>query len=797
MLASYSLLKKFVDLEGITPEQVADKLTFAGLEVEGIEYLAQASKLVIGQIKSVENHPDSDHLHVLIVDEGEKYGDVQIVCGAPNVRVGLKVIVALPGCNLPALKTTIVASKVRGVESNGMCCSLVELGVDKLFLKDEQINGIEELSEYAPVGEENVLEYLSLNDTILDINVLANRSDVLAIISLAKEVASLFDRKLTLPEFKKFDEVETNIKVSSSTPDCKQFSIKVVKDVVTKESPDWLKKFLMAQGIRPISNIVDIGNYVMILTGQPLHMYDLDKLPSNEFVVKKDVVGDILALDNKEYHVDGQDILVTNGGEAVCIAGVMGCANVTIDENTKNIAIEAANFKGATIRRTTVKTGLSSDSSAHFIKGINPYQDEFVLNLTAQLLVDLADAKIVEKTARYNEIGENKTQIECSKTYINKRLGTNFDYELIKDILTKLYIKIVDIDQDNFLAFPPDHRIDITCDADLSEEIIRFVGFDAIQSQLPMMVTTTGGYTKAQKDRNKIRDFLLNNGINEALTYTLISPKENEKFVLLTADEAYEIMNPMTVEHSVCRRSGVNSLLNAVKYNLDHQQKDIALFEITDICTKNNSFQELVIALNGTRSIRGKMNKIDYDFYDAHGLLEGILALLGVEKNRYKEERLLDSKFYHPGRTTKLTLNGDKEAFALVGEVHPLEAKDLGTTYIVNVNLTKLYNTKVSATKMATISKYPTVKRDLSLVVKEDVLASEIVKVIKSSSKIIKDVEIFDIYKGEFLQKGTKSVAITILYSDPNKTLVDQDIQNAEKLVMENLEKKVHAELRK
>ena len=536
MLASYKLLSKFVNLEGITPEQIVDKLTFAGLEVEGVDKLAYASNLVIGQIEKVEMHPDSDHLHILQVNEGPKFGVEQIVCGAPNVKEGLKVIVARPGAKLSKEGFTITPSTIRGVSSNGMCCALNELGVDKLFLREEQIAGIEELPEDAVVGNEDVLSYLGLDDTIFDINVLANRSDVLAIYSLAKELSALFDRELTIPEPIRYDEVPTSITCNSETEDCKQFSIKVVRDVKTKDSPRWLKEFLMSQGIRSINNIVDIGNYVMILTGQPIHMYDLDKLHSNNFVVKNNMNTKVTCLDDKEYDLVEGDLIVTNNDEPVCLAGIMGLANVAVDENTKNIAIESANFLGSTVRRTSTRLGLSSDSSAHFLKGINPKQDEFVLNLTAEFLVELAEAKIVEESARYTTINYDKVKIECSVDYINKRLGTSFDYEMITSILNKLQIETIDVDHNNFIALPPDHRIDLLCDADLSEEVIRFVGFDAIKSQLPLMVTTVGGYTPAQQKRLKLRNLLIDRGFNEALTYTLISPKENEEFVLLNYD---------------------------------------------------------------------------------------------------------------------------------------------------------------------------------------------------------------------------------------------------------------------
>lgn len=796
MLASYKLLSKFVDLTGITPEEIEHKLTFAGLEVEGVERLAYASNLVIGQILKVENHPDSDHLHILQVDEGEKYGVEQIVCGAPNVRVGLKVIVARPGAVLSKDKFTISKSTIRGVESNGMCCALNELGVDKTFLREEQIKGIEELPTDSVVGNENVLEYLGLDDVIFDINVLANRSDILAIYSLAKELSALFDRKLNIPEPKKFSEVPSLITCSSATEDCPQFSIKVVKDVVTKESPLWLKNFLMAQGIRSINNIVDIGNYVMILTGQPIHMYDLDKLESNNFVVKNDFEGEVVCLDEKTYKIEKGDLVVTNNDKPVCLAGTMGLLEVAVDSNTKNIAIESANFKGSTVRRTSTRTGLSSDSSAHFLKGINPKQDRFVLDLTTELLVELADAKVVEETVRYSVINEEPTKIECSVSYINKRLGTDFDYDYITTILNRLFIETIDVDHDNFIAIAPAHRIDLQCNADLSEEIIRYVGFGAIKSQLPLMVTTVGGYTSFQEKRFRIRNLLIDSGLNEALTYTLVSPTENEQFVLLNNDEPYVIFNPMTIDHSVVRRGLVKSLLNIVEYNLSHQQEDLAFFEVSDVITKGSNYQELCVVLNGNKTVQGKLRVEPYDFYDIHGILEAILSQLGIEKNRYKEERLLDSKFYHPGRTTKILFG--KNVVGVCGQIHPNYSKDIGETYVLELNLTALLELRVPQTKMAQISKYPSVKRDLALVVKKDVLVDDIIRCVKKAGRsIVKNVEIFDVYQGEHMTEGYKSVAIKITFQDDSKTLVEKEITESLDSIMNELYKVTKAELRK
>ena len=393
MRTSLNLIKKYVDLSNISVDEIVNKLTFSGLEVEEVSKVADATNLVIGEILTCVDHPDSDHLHVLQVNLGEKYGVKQIVCGAPNARAGLKVIVAMVGAELKKHNITISSGVIRGVPSEGMCCSLSELGVDKALLSQKQLEGIEELSEDAPVGEENVLEYLSLDDCILDINVLANRSDCLATYSLAKELGALFNREVNIPTYNFDNELSSPLKVSSLTNKCKQFSLKLIEGIKVKPSPKWLSSYLMSNGIRSINNIVDIGNYIMILTGQPIHMYDMDKLSSKEFIVKDNLECDFVALDEKTYQVTNGDICITNNNKIGCLGGVMGALFCQVDENTVNVAVESANFDGATIRRTTVKTGLSSDSSAHFIKGIDPTQDEEVLNLAAHLLIELADAE--------------------------------------------------------------------------------------------------------------------------------------------------------------------------------------------------------------------------------------------------------------------------------------------------------------------------------------------------------------------------------------------------------------------
>ena len=457
MLVSLKEVSKYVDISSLTPEEIAQRLTFSGIEVEEIKHLSEATNLVIGEVLTCVAHPDSDHLHCCKVNIGTEILD--IVCGAPNCRAGLKVIVAKAGAKLP--HGEIKKGMIRGQESNGMLCALNELGVDPKYLKEEQIKGIEELPSDAKVGETNVLEYLGLDDTILDLNLLANRSDCYSLYNVAKEIGALFNRKVTMPEEKDLGTFDADFKVGSLTEKCKQFSSKVIKGIKIKESPKFLKEVLRSQGIRSIDNIVDIGNYAMLLTGQPIHMYDYDKLMKNELIVKDDYEGEVVALDDKSYQIQKGDLVVTSDGEAVAIAGVMGLANVEIDENTKNIVVEVANFDHASIRRTSSRLGLTSDSSQRFVKGINPNQYNDVLYLVARLCKEYADAQEVSKNINYDTLNHDKKVIKSSYKYINNRLGTNFANEVIKNTLTSLHFDFIDLEDGEFEVTVPPYRIDV------------------------------------------------------------------------------------------------------------------------------------------------------------------------------------------------------------------------------------------------------------------------------------------------------------------------------------------------
>lgn len=798
MKVSLKWLKNYVDLEGISAEEIAQKLTFAGIEVEEIMHMASGTNLVIGEIVECEKHPESDHLHILKVDEGEKFGVNQIVCGAPNARVGLKVIVARVGAVLP--KITIAKSTIRGVESNGMCCSLLELGVESKYLTEAQINGIEELPMDAKVGEEDVLGYLGLDDTIFDLKLLANRSDCLAMQNVAREVAALFEKDVNLPYVNHYEGKKSNFKVDSQTDLCKEFAIREIRNIKVKESPKWLKERLLASGVRSINNIVDIGNYIMLLTGQPLHMYDLDKLKSEELTVRSDYEGDFVALDEKTYKLIKGDIVIMNEDEVMCLGGVMGSLKCAVDENTKNLAIEVANFDAKTIRHTSTRLNLVSESSQRFVKGINKDQYENVLDLTTKLLVELCDAKEIFETKKYDVLSHEANVIESSCRAINHRLGSEFKNDEIINTLKRVYIDINDYDGDNFKAVVPSHRIDIKLDADLSEEVIRLLGFDNVKSTLPRQETSVGALTNTQLRKRQIRELLIANGLYETLNYTLVNDRLISYFKGLNNNEPYCLLHPMTEDHKYTRVNLLPSLLETLNYNLSRQGKDIKIFEVSDVYSKNGVECHLGIVLNGEDEYRHLMNKIPYGYAHVKGLFEAIMNLLAIDANRYRLVRVSDKfKELHPGRAAEIYIG--KDLVGIMGELHPNMMKefDLGKapTAVLEINLSKLLEVRVSPIKVIPPSRFQTVERDLALVARKDISAQEIIKVIKQAGhNMIKQVDIFDVYEGEHVDFGFKSIALKIIYEDTTKSFTSEEIENLEKGIINALEAKLSIKLR-
>lgn len=797
MKVSMHWLNQFVKVDDVTPEELAKKLTFAGVEVEGIAYRAKATNLVIGHILSCEKHPDSDHLHVLQVDEGKKYGIHQIVCGAPNARAGLKVIVARTGAVLPLV--TIEKSNIRGVDSDGMCCALYELGVDKKFLSEKQCSGIEELPEDAEIGQEDVLAYLGLDDAILDLDLLPSRSDLNAMENVALEVGTLLSREVKFPKVEAVAREKTDFKVNSLTAKCPLFRFAEAHDVVTKPSPEWLKRILEAEGVRSINNIVDIGNYVMLLTGQPLNMYDLDKLPAKELVVKDDLEGNFLAMDDKSYALVKGDLLVTSKDEPICLAGIMTSKACAVDEKTKNVGIEAALFQGAAIRHTSNRLGLVSESSARFVKGLNPDQAEDVLALTLSLLKDLAAASSVSEDVVYDTLTHEKKTIRTSLSYINGRLGTSFTSEQVKEVLSRDHLTILEEKGDSFLLGIPSSRVDMSGEADVSEEVIRLLGFENIKSKLPdASLSTQGGLTPRQKTKLAIRRHLRANGLTEVVTYSLVDEKHADSFAYLNTGAGYKLKNPMTDDHEYLRKNILWSLLDSASYNCAHQEKNLAFYEISDLDMPGKASTHLAAVLIGEESLAGDLKKRPYDFFSAKGVFEGIMHLLGIAENRYSYQRLASERAeFHPGKSAGVYLG--RTLIGVMGVLHPtlVKAMDLPESSVaLEIDLGAILDLKTSSEKALVPPKFPSVSRDLAFVVDQKVSYDELRKEIKHTDKLIVDAEIFDLYEGSNIAEGKKSVAITLTFLSPERTLKDEEVTAVVDKVIGALRMRFAAEIR-
>ena len=798
MLVSLKSVNQYVDIKDLSAEEIADKLTFAGVEVEEIKKLASGTNLVIGEVKECVAHPNSDHLHVLKVDLGPKYGVTQIVCGAPNARAGLRVIVARVGAVLPQIE--IKQGVIRGEESNGMCCSLLELGVDAKYLSDYQKAGIEELPADAPVGEENVLGYLGLDDVVLNLKVLANRPDLLSIFNVAREIGAIFNRKVNIPTVKGKEDFKTKLVVGSKTKRCTQFSGKEIKGIVTKPSPKWMSELLMAMGVRSINNIVDIGNYVMLMTGQPLHMYDADKLAKAELYAQDDYDGDFVALDEKTYKVIPGDIVICCDNKPMCLGGVMGSLACAVDENTKNIYIEAASFDGASIRHTSNRLGLASESSQRFVKGTNHFQSEFVLDYAAELINELCEAKSNSNNVVYQSEEDKDNVVACSIEKINNRLGTSFSKEQIVDTLSKLNFDLKFKNDNEFIARVPKYRLDVTCDADLSEEVIRLLGYENVKSILPCLDTKVGMLTQRQQRLKNIRSYLLANGLDECLTYSLISKKEENDFCLLNKEEKYVIINPLTDEHEVFRTHILSSLLKVATYNVARQNKNLALFETSNMISKASRSEHLAIVLVGQALKQGLMEEENYSFYHMKGLVDGLFTSLGIEGSRYRFDRFVDEGHeLHPGKSANIIFQN--KVIGVMGELHPnqIEKYDLGksSAVVLEMDLEALLEAKVSETKMSPISRFPSVSRDLAFVLDATIPASDVIKTIKTVGRgLVNNCEVFDVYQGTGIAEGKKSMALSVTYRKDDGTLTDKEIGDIEDKIKFELSRSYKAEIR-
>ena len=792
---SLKVLNRYIKVDDQDPKELANKITSIGLEVEGMHNLANGNNMTIGHVLECVPHPDSDHLNVCKVEV--KPGEIrQIVCGAPNVATNQKVIVANPGCDL-GNGFIIKESKIRGVESNGMICSIAELGLDQRLLKPEDKEGIHVLDDNAPVGEDP-LEYIGLKDTILEIGLTPNRADCMALTSFAYEVGAILKRDVNLPkiETKGIDGSGINVKVDTDL--CSFFFFFLVKGVTTKESPEWLKNALLASGIKPINNIVDISNFVMLETGQPIHMYDYDKLNKKEFVIKTGFDCKEILLDGEEYTIEPNDIIVSTDDGIGCVAGVMGSNSTKIDENTTNIVIEVATFDGATLRETARRLNLLTDASQHYIKGaLNTANSLNILERCANLLEELADAKEIYKSVT-TDLNIEERYVEVSTSKVNGLLGTNISTLEIEEIFNSLKFEFT-LNGEQFNVKVPTYRNDITMAADLIEEVARIYGYDKIPSTLPEMSMTVGKRSDVQAKKHMIRNLLKDQGLHETLTYSLTSPTLVEDFNIFHTNETIKLAMPLGEERSVTRKSIISSLLQVINYNQSHNIKDVNVFELSTTYSKNTELQNLAIACCGEyNGLAFKQISYKADYYLMKGFVETIFKNLGVEESRYKLVRVdQNDTNYHPGRSAYIMIG--KEIVGVIGNIHPLMEKkyNVKDVYVVELNLTTLLNLKTSKVKFVDIPMYPSVSRDIALVMDKDVATYDVCrKIIQASKQLVKETKIFDVYEGEHIGANKKSVAINLIFQDPKGTLEENTINAVMEKILESVSKEFDAVLR-
>ena len=786
MLVSYNWLKQYTNVED-NANALAEKITRGGIEVEGVEYLAEEiSGVVVGYVVSKEKHPDAEKLNVCQVNVGEEE-NLQIVCGAPNVDAGQFVIVAKVGAKLPGIK--IKKAKLRGVESQGMICSLAELGLSKSVVPKNYQEGIYVFENEQELGSD-VVEVLGLNDYILDLSITPNRADALSMRGLTYELGALYNNKVDFKDVEKEENYEeTSLQVSIESESCRNYVGQVVKNVEVKSSPLWLQTRLMNSGIRPINNIVDITNYVLLEFGQPMHAFDKD-LVGDKIVVRDAKEGEVLeTLDGEERKLQTTDLVITDSSRAIALGGVMGGKNTEVSEETKNIILESAYFNPTSVRRTSAAHGLRSDSSARFEKGIDPNMQKAALNRAVELILELCPNAVVESSVGIVNKEEEKI-VEITTTFINNYLGITLSTEEIVDILEGLSFT-VEVTGENLVVKVPTRRPDISIKQDLVEEVIRIYGYDNLASTLPKFSKTTkGGLTYSQRMVRDLRAVYASLGFNDTINYSLVSEEEATEYTLEDHHKVRLLM-PMTETHSTLRQSLVPGLLNTVQYNVARKQKDLKLLEIGRVFfgSGDDNIQPketlyLSAALTGEeRATKWLKESSALDFFAAKGHLEVVFERLGLdEKVTYKKSTL---EGMHPGRFAEVYLGEKRIGF--IGEVHPQVADKLGLnkTYVFEINLDEVISESKVRPKYEEVTKYPEITRDIAMLVDVKDEYQNIYNVVESvNSKLISKVELFDLYVGAELLAGKKSLALTITYSDKQKTLTDEEVTSVHDKVL-------------
>lgn len=798
MNTSLSWVKAYVPELDVTAQEYTDAMTLSGTKVEGFESLdADLEKIVVGQIEKIERHPDADKLVICQVNIGTE--SIQIVTGAPNVFEGAKVPVVLDGGRVagghePGQRVEggiqIKKGKLRGIESNGMMCSIEELGSNRDMYPEAPEYGIYIFPEETQVGADAV-EVLGLHDVVFEYEITSNRVDCYSVIGIAREAAATFDKTFVPPVVTAAgndEDVNDYIKVSVENTDlCPRYCARVVKNIKIGPSPKWMQRRLASVGIRPINNLVDITNYVMEEYGQPMHAYDLDTIAGRQIIVKNAADGDtFITLDGQERKLDKDVLMICDGEKEVGIAGIMGGENSMITDDVKTVLFEAACFDGVNIRKSAKRVGLRTDASGKFEKGLDPNNAQAAIDRACQLVEEMGAGEVVGGMVDVYSKVKEPVRVPFDEQKINRMLGTDISKEQMLSYFKRIELEY-DAEANEVIA--PTFRHDLFRIADLAEEVARFYGYDNIPTTLPDGEATTGKMTFKLRIEQVARDIAEFCGFSQGMTYSFESPKVFDK-LLLPADsplrEAIEIMNPLGEDYSIMRTISLNGMLTSLATNYNRRNKNVRLYELGNVyLPKSLPLTELPDErMQFTLGMYG-----DGDFFDMKGVLEEFFEKIGM-KNRRTYEPKADKPYLHPGRQANILYDG--KVVGYLGEVHPQVADNYGIgtrAYVAVLDMPEILNYATFDRKYTGIAKYPAVSRDISMVVPKEILVGQIEAILaQRGGKYLESFELFDLYEGSQIKEGYKSVAYSIVFRAPDRTLEETDITAVMKKILNGLE---------
>lgn len=793
MKVPYTWLKDYTDID-ISPKELGDRLTLSGSKVEEVITSGEEiQNVVTGKILKIEPHPDAEKLVICQLDVGTGE-DLQIVTGASNMKEGDIVPVALHGSTLPnGLK--IKKGKLRGVVSNGMMCSEEELGI----VGEEQVHGLMILSKDTPIGKD-IKEVLGLNKAVIDFEITSNRPDCLSILGIARETAATLGTSLRLPDtsFKPSSKENINDSLKVEVRDtklCRRYMARGVKNIKIEPSPAWMQERLLDAGVRPINNIVDITNFVMIELGEPMHAFDRREIASNIIVVERAEEGEkFTTLDGVERTLNSEVLNIKDGNRTIGLAGIMGGLNSEVKEDTTEVIFECANFDGTNIRVSSKNLGLRTEASGKFEKDLDPNLAQIALDRACSLVEALGCGEVMEGTIDiYPEVNKEKV-LEVSVSWVNKFLGTDIEASKMKEYLDRLELNTV-VSGDSLIITVPTFRSDINIKEDVAEEIARIYGYNNIPTTVMKSISLQGGKSTKQKLVDKIVETLIGCGLNEAISYSFVSPKVFDK-ILLPKDSnlrnAVTIKNPLGEDFSIMRTTSIPSMMEALARNYSRNNEEVKLFEIGKIYLPKEDLNKLPDEKNIiTVGMYGKT-----DYLDLKGIVENVLDTLGIENASFKRES--ENPSFHPGKTAALYLK--KDFIGTLGEIHPDVSENYGIEercYVAVLDLDVLISLRSMDKKYKPLPKYPAVTRDLAVLVDEYILAQQIEDIMKKQgSNMVESIKLFDVYKGSQVPEGKKSIAYSITYRLEHKTLTDAEVNKVHDKILRSLEHNLGAELR-